>query len=49
MVKVRMYISGAIWVDWARLTETLIGFSCAKDKVQRLKSKKRSLITKIIA
>lgn len=49
MVRVRMYISGAIWADWVRLTKTLKGLSCAKDKVQRLKSKKRSLITKIIA
>jgi len=32
-----MYISGAIWADWVRLTKTLKGLSCARDKAQRLK------------
>jgi hypothetical protein len=49
MVKVRMYISGAIWADWVRFTKTLNGLSCAKDKAKRLKSKKRNLMAKIIA
>jgi hypothetical protein len=49
MVRITVYISGVIWADWVRLTKTLIGLSCAKDKAQRLKSKKKNLIAKIIA
>jgi hypothetical protein len=49
MVRRTVYISGSIWADCVRLTKTLKGLSCAKDKAQRLKSKKRSLMAKIIA